>query len=59
MSAKAEDELIKRLLAEAIQQMGGEFRVSLQDLSAHRGQVRIASDGETIICSLACQQGAA
>ena len=43
-------ELMQRLFAEAIQQLGGMMKVSLDDLGEHRGRVEVSIEDGVLTC---------
>lgn len=43
-------ELIQRLFAEAVQQLGGSMKVNLDDLGEHRGRVEVYVENGVITC---------
>ena len=51
------DEMVQRLLAEALLQLGGTMQAHVEDLSDHRGRVQMTRDGDLITASYAAPKG--
>lgn len=55
----AQVELIQRLFAEAIQQLGGQMKVALQDLDEHRGRVEVWVEEGVLTCRFSGKKASA
>lgn len=56
---QGDDELVRRLLAEAVHQVGGKLQVNMQDLEEQRGTVEVSREGDVITCEFSAKQGKA
>lgn len=48
MNIFVDGELLMRLFAEAVHQLGGVLRVCVADLDEHRGRVEVSIDGDVL-----------
>jgi len=54
---KDQVEVMQRLFAEAIHQLGGTMTVNVADLEAHRGKVQVSRNGDILTATFSAPKG--